>query len=389
MTHVINLLERQAEAVFESVLRADLEASYFQLMEQHIHVEVWDASRLKLNTYLGYESLRLLDVAGGSNRQTLSIYNKMERDGEIEGGKVCTLSFKLVFEELWHFLLRFLDFRTSNLEDQHNLQRTINPKITVTMKDKQAIWNQIERDPLKNTKMPYWNQIGRGILFRGTLLDLRQKFVTIKIENKGKVIGTKLVNLVNCLNGQLDTQMIIHKPKEAKQSVKQQTANVKGTIKVAIMPKFIQSGQSIEICKFHRYLVVRITKINSVFESRAITELSEPEVWVDVEWGGIRQASKRTKRPPLNETFYFQLAIPDETTLKKNELADLIIEELSTKPDITLSVWADANNGEVVSLGYAKVLLSDIAQKNAPFADMEFKCQKTREKIPYQSRVLK
>ena len=78
-----------------------------------------------------------------------------------------------------------------------------------------------------------------------------------------------------------------------------------------------------------------------------------------------------------------------ETTLKKNELADLIIEELSTKPDITLSVWADANNGEVVSLGYAKVLLSDIAQKNAPFADMEFKCQRTREKIPYQSRVLK
>ena len=108
-----------------------------------------------------------------------------------------------------------------------------------------------------------------------------------------------------------------------------------------------------------------------------------------MEWGGIRQASKRIKRPPLNETFYFQLAIPDETTLKKNELADLIIEELSTKPDITLSVWADANNGEVVSLGYAKVLLSDIAQKNAPFADMEFKCQKTREKIPYQSRVLK
>ena len=87
--------------------------------------------------------------------------------------------------------------------------------------------------------MPYWNQIGKGILFRGTLLDLRQKFVTIKIENRGKVIGTKLVNLENCLNGQLDTEMIIHKPKEARQSVKQQTANIKGSIKVATMPKFI------------------------------------------------------------------------------------------------------------------------------------------------------
>ena len=120
--------------------------------------------------------------------------------------------------------------------------------------------------------------------------------------------------------------------------------------------------------------MVQITKINSVFESRAITELSEADVWVDVEWGGICQGSKRIKRPPLNETFYFRLAIPEETALKKNELADLIIEELSTTPDITLSVWADPNNGEVVSLGYAKVLLSDIAQKNAPFADMEFRC---------------
>ena len=43
------------------------------------------------------------------------------------------------------------------------------------MKDKQAIWNHVEADPLKNNKIPYWDQIGKGILFRGTLLDLRQK----------------------------------------------------------------------------------------------------------------------------------------------------------------------------------------------------------------------
>ena len=68
-------------------------------------------------------------------------------------------------------------------------------------------------------------------------------------------------------------------------------------------------------------------------------------------------------------------------------MEDLIFEELSTKPEITLSVWADPNNGEVVSLGYAKVKLSEIA-KVERYRDLEFKCHKTREKIPFQARVL-
>ena len=100
-------------------------------------MEVWNANSYKLNTYLGYESLRLLDVASGSNRQELNIYNKTERDGQREGDLVCSLKFKLIFEELWHFMIRFLDFRTTNLEDiERKTQQTINPQISISMKDK-------------------------------------------------------------------------------------------------------------------------------------------------------------------------------------------------------------------------------------------------------------
>ena len=159
--------------------------------------------------------------------------------------------------------------------------------------------------------------------------------------------------------------MIINKPKVVKQSEKLQTANIKGTVKVEIMPKFIQSGQSLEISKFNRYLVVQILNLINVFESTVISRLQEASVWVDVEWGGISYGSKRVKSRALNEVFYFQLAIPDESTFKgkdkSNQLADMIIEELSTKPEITLSVWADPNDGEVLSIGYAKVQLSEIA----------------------------
>ena len=40
---------------------------------------------------------------------------------------------------------------------------------------------------------------------------------------------------------------------------------------------------------------------------------------------------------------------------EQGELADIIIEELRTKPEITFSVWADPNNGYIESLGSAKI----------------------------------
>ena len=37
-----------------------------------------------LNTFLGYESLRLLDVASGPMNQSVNIYDKIEREGEFK-----------------------------------------------------------------------------------------------------------------------------------------------------------------------------------------------------------------------------------------------------------------------------------------------------------------
>ena len=59
----------------------------------------------------------------------------------------------------------------------------------------------------------------------------------------------------------------------------------------------------------------------------------------------------------MNETFYFQLAITEKTLAKaeQNDLAEIIIEELRTKPEITISVWGDPNNGQIESLGSARI----------------------------------
>lgn len=64
------------------------------------------------------------------------------------------------------------------------------------------------------------------------------------------------------------------------------------------MPKFQQSGTFTNIKKNMRYLVVYVTKVNIM---EAISGLGEPQFWVEVEWGGIRQKSTMTKaRPTLN-----------------------------------------------------------------------------------------
>lgn len=93
-------------------------------MEEHVHIEVWSYNMLFSNEYVGYESLELISLVGDSVRQTVNIYDKMEKAGE--GPLMCTLSFKLVIEEVWDFYLQFLDWRTSNIEN--TLKRgSINP----------------------------------------------------------------------------------------------------------------------------------------------------------------------------------------------------------------------------------------------------------------------
>ena len=106
--------------------------------------------------------------------------------------------------------------------------------------------------------------------------------------------------------------------------------------------------------------MININRVN-VFE--AIADKGEPVVWCDVEWGGISKKSRKVKRPQLNETFYFELPISKETIMSKTEadLADEIMEELRMKPQITLSVWADPNNGQVESLGNSTIALRQIA----------------------------
>ena len=60
----------------------------------------------------------------------------------------------------------------------------------------------------------------------------------------------------------------------------------------------------------------------------------------------------------------------------RNELVDLLTEELNTKPEILISVWADGHNGQIESLGTSRIDLRKIGKQK--FVDRTFTDQKAR-----------
>ena len=95
-------------------------------------------------------------------------------------------------------------------------------------------------------------------------------------------------------------------------------------------------------------------------------------------------------RPQLNEEFHFQLSLPEKflKTAPPADVTDAILQELRTKPEVVVTVWADPANGQkaIISLGAGRVPLNKMA--NAGFQDRVFTDPKTRQKIGYQARVL-
>lgn len=62
------------------------------------------------------------------------------------------------------------------------------------------------------------------------------------------------------------------------------------------------------------------------------------------------------------------------------------MDELRTKPEVQISVWADGNNGYISFLGMCRVQLLKVA--SAKFQDCTLTDQITRERITFQTRVL-
>lgn len=174
MTDKLSYLDSGASGTFQAKIESTIYASYFQMMEQHFHIEVWDTNSFTLNSYLGYESIPLIDIARGNIKQQVNIYDKIEHEGENSGKIKVTLTFTLVFEEIYDYMIKFIDWRTSTLENRMlETPLPINPKLDFKIDSKRVISNRAQSNTLKNAKLPYWQEVGQGIIYRGTYSQLQ------------------------------------------------------------------------------------------------------------------------------------------------------------------------------------------------------------------------
>ena len=103
-------------------------------------------------------------------------------------------------------MINFIDWRTTNLEDRFaERPPPINPKLEFNMNSSNVFANRAESSVLKNTKLPYWQKVGHGIIYRGTWSQLQQEFLTIRLLSKSLVTTKALavpksVNLFGKLN---------------------------------------------------------------------------------------------------------------------------------------------------------------------------------------------
>ena len=71
-----------------------------------------------------------------------------------------------------------------------------------------VISNNAQSVVLKNTKLPYWQEVGKGIIYRGTQSQLAEEFIDIKLLNKGltskDLAVPRSVSLQGVLNSQLE-----------------------------------------------------------------------------------------------------------------------------------------------------------------------------------------
>ena len=138
--------------------------------------------------------------------------------------QVASVSFSILFEEIWDFTLTFMDWKASKAlhTEKESKSTLMNPSVSLKLVSKRALKQSTESQVAKNIRgPPHWAlfEDNGGITYRGTYSDLRSEKVLITLWNHqllGKtLIGSTSVPLKNCLElNFLKTEMVINKPKK-------------------------------------------------------------------------------------------------------------------------------------------------------------------------------
>jgi hypothetical protein len=130
----------------------------------------------------------------------------------------------------------------------------------------------------------------------------------------------------------------------------------------------------------NRYLCIKITEA-AVFGD--LQDGGDPSAWCDVSWAGVQKRTRVFKKPHVNQTLYFKIPIPPSIRSSPIKLEKYLQEELQTKSEIQVTVWADTHKATIESMGSGKICISNIGNSGNKYEDLEFQDPITKSVTKY------
>jgi hypothetical protein len=375
-SNVIKDLNDKEGGLYTTHISTEFRATYYEIMRNRLHFEIWTWNKWGLNKFLAIKSLALHDVVTGSINRELYMTKQNGKRKE----PVANISFKIKFEEIWDFSCVMLDWQVDDVKKQlgKKSEDSLDTFCRVALTNGKTIFSTSRSETVKNDLSPNWAKFDSGLRFRGTFNDLLSQKIIIKIFQSGIVtntkLGEKIVNLRSfVLTNIVKTDVLIYET---------QLASLRGIIKVPKQPRFIQRDFSDDVIKDEYYLVIHLQKLD-VFSS--LEDRGDFGIFATVEWGGILIRSKTVRSPLINETFHFNIPMSGEIKEDENKLIDFLNGDLRTKSSVRFNVWIDYGDSIYDNVGTSYSGLYNLYSVEAD--EKTFRDTLERKKVRIMTRI--
>lgn len=399
-TEVKEILKLDAKEKFAKEIDIEIRESIINLMRQHLIIECWDYNRFKLNNYLGFVMIDLMKIVKGSIYQSVIIEKKIPGEGRISK-PVCKVEFKIIFQEIWDFVLTFEDWSATNMNYLF-LKPTpvgMRPGIQFYLKKtKQLIYNTQGK---KETSNPEWSVFNTGGTIRDILNGLENQEITINLlANSDALIQKQKKEILIDLRGIIDNGLIKTYVSPDASKDKQLEAlrhsddlpdtTLTGKIKVNLLPKFRQIGFESMINEEEIYICVFLQKV--IFPQPPPHCRLAVNVFLTVEFNG---KTIETNRIPIQindkkiqQHMYFLFGVPNEILTKtKEERAENIKEKLKFLNEVTINMWVEDAYKCLDFIGKFSIELMKIFEKGV-LTEKKYKKDEGSDTLTYMPRVL-
>jgi hypothetical protein len=327
---------------------------------------------------MGHAMIDLMRIIKGSIYQSVIISKKIPEGNIVK--PVCKIEFKIIFQEIWDFVLTFEDWSCMNINFLfHELETPdLCPGIEFRLQGSMDyVKNKVSQ---KGSANPEWGTFNRGYPFRGTLMELdNQNLYITLIAVDGSIINRDKKELTADIRG-ITVNGLIKKfvPPEASKKFQDfdiPETLIAGKINVNNIPRYKQIGFESVINVEEIYICIFLQKL-TINQPPPFCKLPTC-VFLTIEFNGkvcetVRIPIQSTEKK-FNQHIYFHFGV-NKSILKENKDKRLqsIIENLKLTNEVSVCLWIEDAYKCLDFIGKFNILLIDIFEKGK-FEEKKYK----------------